>query len=74
MSIFFLVEDLLMVVFFIVACFSAAVSFLVVAAVVDVVVIDSFLLAHDVNKPRAMMEVMEQINDRFISRVVVGER
>ena len=61
MSVFFLVEDFFVVV----------VGFFVVAAVeldvVLVVVMDSFLLAHDVNKPTAMRAVMEQISVCFIS-------
>jgi Na+/H+-dicarboxylate symporter len=55
----------------------AAASFFVVAAVeldvVLVVVIDSFLLAHDVIKPRTARTAMDVIRDCFIS-VVVNER
>jgi hypothetical protein len=55
--------------FFVVASFFAAVSFFVVAAVeldVEVVVIDSFLLAHDVIKPKRARTAMEVIRDCFI--------
>jgi hypothetical protein len=45
----------------------AAVSFFVVAAVVLVVVIVSFLLAHDVIKPKAARTAMDVISDCFIS-------
>jgi hypothetical protein len=67
-SAFFLVVLFLVVVadFFVVSFF-AAVSFFVVAAVELVVVIDSFLLAHDVIKPKAARTVMEVISDCFIS-------
>lgn len=70
MSVFFLVED-----FFVVGVdfFVAGVVdlFLVVDAVSElvvlVVVIDSFLLAHDdIKKPTATRAVMEQIRDCFI--------
>ena len=57
--------------FFVVVSFFAALSFFVVAAVeLDLVldvVIDSFLLAHDVIKPTAARTAMEQISDCFIS-------
>jgi hypothetical protein len=64
--------------FLVVICFFV-VSFFVVAAVeLDVelvVVIDSFLLAHDVIKPNAARTAMEVISDCFISSgVVVNER
>lgn len=53
--------------FFVVVSFFAG-SFLVVAAVeLDVVVTDSFLLAHDVIKPKAARTAMEVISDCFIS-------
>ena len=48
----------------------AVVDFFVVAAVeldVLVVVVDSFLLAHDVIKPKAARTAMEVISDCFIS-------
>ena len=54
-------------VFFVVVALFAPVSFFVVAAVELVVVMDSFLLAHEVNKPTAMRAVMEQISVCFIS-------
>ncbi len=70
MSVFFLVEDFFVVV---VDFFVAGVVdlFLVVDAVSElvvlVVVIDSFLLAHDdIKKPTATRAVMEQIRDCFI--------
>ena len=70
MSVFFLVEDFLVVVvdFFVAG---AVDFFLVVDAVSElvvlVVVIDSFLLAHDdIKKPTATRAVMEQIRDCFI--------
>lgn len=57
--------------FFVVVSFLAPVSFFVVAAVeladVLVVVMDSFLLAHDVIKPTTARTAMEQISDCFIS-------
>ena len=57
--------------FFVVVSFLAPVSFFVVDAVeladVLVVVMDSFLLAHDVIKPTAARTAMEQISDCFIS-------
>lgn len=55
--------------FFVVVSFFAPASFLVVAVeleVSDVVVIDSFLLAHDVIKPAAASTAMEVISDFFI--------
>ena len=69
MSVFFLVEVFfLVVVDFFVA--GAVDFFLVVDAVSEllvlVVVIDSFLLAHDVIKPAAARTAMEQISDCFI--------
>lgn len=72
-SLFFLVEVFLVVVaaFFVVVSFFAAVSFFVVAAVeldvVLVVVMDSFLLAHDVIKPTTARTAMDVISDCFIS-------
>ena len=69
-SVFFLVEDFFVVVvdFFVAG---AVDFFLVVDAVSEllelVVVIDSFLLAHDdIKKPTATRAVMEQIRDCFI--------
>jgi hypothetical protein len=50
--------------------FFVAGAFLVVAAVeldVLVVVVDSFLLAHDVIKPKAARTAMDVISDCFIS-------
>jgi hypothetical protein len=61
-----LVELFLVVAVFLVVVF-AAVSFFVVAAVVLVVVIDSFLLAHDVIKPKAARTATDVISDCFIS-------
>jgi hypothetical protein len=62
--------------FFVVVSFFAAASFFVVAAVeldvVLVVVIVSFLLAHDVIKPTTARTAMDVIRDCFIS--VVNER
>jgi hypothetical protein len=56
---------------FLVVSFFAAASFFVVAEVeLDVVldvVIDSFLLAHDVIKPKTARTAMELIRDCFIS-------
>lgn len=72
-SAFFLVVLFLVVVadFFVVVSFFAPGSFLVVAAVeldaVSVVVIDSFLLAHDVIKPKTARTAMDVISDCFIS-------
>ena len=65
-----MVEDFFVVVvdFFVAGAF--VVDFLVVAAVeleVLVVVIDSFLLAHDVIKPKAARTAMDVIRDCFIS-------
>ena len=54
--------------FFVAGAF--VVDFLVVAAVeldVLVVVVDSFLLAHDVIKPKAARTAMDVIRDCFIS-------
>lgn len=54
--------------FFVAGAF--VVDFLVVAAVeldVLVVVVDSFLLAHDVIKPKAARTAMDVISDCFIS-------
>lgn len=53
--------------FFVAGAF--VVDFLVVAAVDDVlvVVVDSFLLAHDVIKPKAARTAMDVIRDCFIS-------
>jgi hypothetical protein len=67
-SVFFLVVFLVVVAaFFVVVSFFAAVSFFVVAAVELVVVTDSFLLAHDVIKPKAARTAMDVIRDCFIS-------
>jgi hypothetical protein len=56
--------------FFIVVSFFAAGSFFVVAVVEldvsDVVVMDSFLAAHDVIKPAAARTAMDVISDFFI--------
>lgn len=53
--------------FFVVSFFAAG-SFLVVAAVeLGVVVTDSFLLAHDVIKPKTARTAMDVISDCFIS-------
>jgi hypothetical protein len=65
-SVFFLVVFLVVVAAFFVVVF-AAVSFFVVAAVELVVVTDSFLLAHDVIKPKAARTAMDVIRDCFIS-------
>jgi len=68
-----LVEVFLVVVsaFLVVVSFLAAASFFVVVAVeLDVeleVVICSFLLAHDVIKPKAARTAMDVISDCFIS-------
>lgn len=60
----------LVVDFFVVVSFFAAVSFLVVVAValgvVGVVVVVSFLLAHDVIKPKRAKTAMDVISDCFI--------
>ena len=68
-SVFFLVEDFFVVVDFFVA--GAVDFFLVVDAVSEVVVllvvIDSFLLAHDVIKPTTARIAMDVISDCFIS-------
>jgi hypothetical protein len=67
-SAFFLVVLFLVVVadFFVVSFFAG--SFLVVAAVeLGVVVTDSFLLAHDVIKPKTARTAMDVISDCFIS-------
>jgi hypothetical protein len=70
-SVFFLVEDFFVVVDFFVAGAVVVDFFLVVDAaselVVLVVVIDSFLLAHDVIKPTAARTAMDVISDCFIS-------
>lgn len=72
-SLFFLVEVFLVVVaaFFVVVSFFAPVSFFVVAAVEldvvsDVVVMDSFLAAHEVIKPATARTAMDVISDFFI--------
>lgn len=55
--------------FLVVVSFFAPASFFVVAVEVvesDVVVIDSFLLAHEVIKPAAARTAMEVISDFFI--------
>jgi len=56
--------------FLVVVSFFAPVSFFVVAVeldvVSDVVVMDSFLLAHDVIKPAAARTATDVINDFFI--------
>lgn len=71
MSAFFLVEVFLVVDdFFVLVSFFAPVSFFVVAAVeleVLLVVVDSFLLAHDVIKPTTASRAMDVIRDCFIS-------
>jgi hypothetical protein len=65
-----LVEDFLVVVvdFFVAGAFVVE-SFFVVAAVDDVLVVvtDSFLLAHDVIKPKAAKTATDVISDCFIS-------
>lgn len=70
-SVFFFVEDFFVVVDFFVAGAVVVDFFLVVDAaselVVLVVVIDSFLLAHDVIKPTAARTAMDVISDCFIS-------
>ena len=70
-SVFFLVEVFLVVDdFFVLVSFFAPASFFVVAAVeLDdvVVVMDSFLLAHDVIKPTTARSAMDVIRDCFIS-------
>jgi hypothetical protein len=60
-----LVEDF----FVVVVDFLVAGAFLVVAAVDDVLVVvtDSFLLAHDVIKPKAARTATDVISDCFIS-------
>ncbi len=61
--------------FFVLVSFFAPASFFVVAAVeLDdvVVVMDSFLLAHDVIKPTTARRAMDVIRDCFI--IVVNER
>ena len=61
--------------FLVVVSFFAPASFFVVAVEVvesDVVVIDSFLLAHEVIKPAAASTATEVISDFFIG--VVNER
>lgn len=69
MSVFFLVEDFFVVVvdFFVAGAF--VVDVFVVAAVDDVLVVamDSFLLAHDVIKPKTARTAMDVISDCFIS-------
>jgi hypothetical protein len=71
-SVFFLVELFLVVVadFFVLVSFFAPVSFFVVAAVeLDValvVVIDSFLFAHDVIKPTTARIAVDVISNFFI--------
>ena len=64
MSVFFLVDDF----FVVVVDFFVAGAFFVVAAVEDVlvVVMDSFLLAHDVIKPKAAKTITDVISDCFI--------
>jgi hypothetical protein len=69
-SIFFLVDFLVVVAAFFVVVVFAAASFFMVAAELDVVlvvVIDSFLLAHDVIKPTTARTAMDVIRDCFIS-------
>ena len=67
----FLLDVFFVVAFFVVISFLAPESFFVVAAVeLDVeleVVMDSFLLAHDVIKPKAARTAMDVISDCFIS-------
>jgi hypothetical protein len=69
-SIFFLVELFFMVDdFFMLVSFFAPASFFVVAAVeleVVLVVVDSFLLAHDVIKPTTARSATDVIRDCFI--------
>jgi ribosomal protein S2 len=60
-----LVDFFVVVVDFLVAG-AFVVDFLVVAAVDDVVVMDSFLLAHDVIKPKAARTATDVISDCFI--------
>ncbi len=69
-ELFFLVEDFLVVVVdFLAPASFLVVDFLVVAALSELevlVVIDSFLLAHDVIKPTAARTAMDVIRDFFI--------
>jgi hypothetical protein len=63
-EVFLVVDD-----FFVLVSFFAPASFLVVAAVeldVALVVVDSFLLAHDVIKPTTARSAMDVIRDCFI--------
>jgi hypothetical protein len=64
-----LVDDFFVVVVDFLVAGAFVVDFLVVAAVDDVlvVVMDSFLLAHDVIKPKAARTAMDVISDCFIS-------
>ena len=63
MSVFFLVDDFLVVVL----DFLLAIVVDFFSGAVVVVVIDSFLLAHvDIKKPTATRAAMEQIRDCFI--------
>jgi hypothetical protein len=64
-----LVEDFFVVVVDFLVAGALVVDFFVVAAVDDVlvVVMDSFLLAHDVIKPKAARTAMDVISDCFIS-------
>jgi hypothetical protein len=63
-----LVEDFFVVDFFVAGAFVVE-SFFVVAAVDEVLVVvtDSFLLAHDVIRPKAAKTATDVISDCFIS-------
>ena len=63
-----MVEDFFVVVVDFLVAGAFVVDFLVVAAVDDVLVVvtDSFLLAHDVIKPKAARTAMDVISDCFI--------
>ena len=69
MSVFFLVEDFFVVVVDVFVAGAFVVDVFVVAAVEDVLVVvtASFLLAHDVIKPKAARTAMDVISDCFIS-------